>query len=98
MKITQQNEERCPSWCRFFVYFSMPAALKPVVDVQCAMKCEQCFMFQCSKHSVQCSRYNALDSVVGGQDVFVNNYSFQRIFIHIFFNGFFYFSFIVIII
>ena len=41
MKITQQNEERCPLRCRFFVYFSMPAALKPVVEVQCAMNSAQ---------------------------------------------------------
>jgi hypothetical protein len=29
----------------FVVHFSMSAALKSVVDVQCAMKYEQCFMF-----------------------------------------------------
>lgn len=90
MKITQQHEERCPLWCRFFVchatnfapcaardgpqtvhnaqhasfvvHFSMPAALKPVVEVRrstynahWAMKCEVLFIFQCSMLEVQCT-------------------------------------------
>ena len=46
MTIERQHEERCPLRCRFFVYFSMPEALKSVVDVQCTMKCEQYFMFK----------------------------------------------------
>ena len=41
MKITRRYEERCPLWRRFFVYFSMPEALKPVVDVQCTMNSAQ---------------------------------------------------------
>ena len=55
MTIERQHEERCPLWCRFFVCHAtnfapcatcvvrqtMPAALKSVVEVRCAMNSAQ---------------------------------------------------------